>query len=106
VTEVVEHDEGPAALVAVAWKVVVAFLGAWTATPGDANASALPEPSGVPEQSEVAKMETVVSAAAEPATWTVTILDGLDGETLLTVGAAGAGADVCVPAMSPGRAPP
>ena len=87
--KVVEHaDSFPAASVAVAYSVVVASLGTVTETPPDANDAADPLPNAVPPHADPEYTFTVDPAAADPVTLGLLLFDG-DGDTPLTVGAAG-----------------
>jgi hypothetical protein len=80
----------PAASVAVALNVVEAFKVTETLKPGDANAAALPVPTGVPEQSVEVYSLTVEPAAAVPKMLGLPLLDGEAGEEPSPVGAVGA----------------
>jgi hypothetical protein len=85
-----QADVFPAASVAVALKVVDAFVAAVTPRPGEAKAAALPVAAGVPEQSVEVKSLTVEPASAVPKMLGLALLDGEAGDEPRPVGAAGA----------------
>jgi hypothetical protein len=90
VTDVDEQaDRLPAASVALARRVVVVLSATVAVSPAPANVAALPPATGVPLQSAVGKMATVVPAGAVPLTSGALSLAGESGSVSVTLGAAG-----------------
>src|SRR4051812_31951639 len=82
----------PAPLIAVAWKVVVAFDPTETATPGDARPAAAPVPVAGPVQVAFAKTLTVVPAGAAPTTRMLVVFPGEPGAVPASTGGSGVAA--------------